>query len=151
MIEFILKDKDLKLMRDGRCVYTVYTGGSALRVGYGKNSYSMTRGSFTIKENTYVDKPLTVKKITLNDGVAEIILNEGRAVLTLSGERVYAEFSGLDAYNRMIINLPASEDEHVYGTGETFTEFDLRGQKVNVWVAEHQNAKMLSKKYLKIK
>ena len=151
MIEFVLKDKDLKLMRGGKCVYTIYTGAAAMRVGYGKNSYSMTRGSFTIKENTYVDKPLTVKKITLNDGVAEIILNEGRAVLTLSGERVYAEFSGLDAYNRMIINLPASEDEHVYGTGETFTEFDLRGQKVNVWVAEHQNAKMLSKKYLKIK
>ena len=151
MLEFKSEDNNLKLIRNGKCVYNIHTGVELMRAGYGKNDYSMTRGSFTIKEKTYVDKPLTVKKIILNDNVAEIALTEGRAVLSLTGSRLNAEIYGLDAYNRMIITIPADEDEHVYGTGETFSEFDLRGQNVNVWVAEHQNAKMLSKKYLKIK
>ncbi len=151
MLQFQNEGKSLKLLRDGRCVYSVHAGVELFRAGYGKNDYSMTRGSFTIKEKTYVDKPLKVKKINLNGDTAEIILTEGKAILTVTGNRLDAEFHGLDAYNRMIFTLPAAEDEHIYGTGETFSEFDLRGQRVNVWVAEHQNAKMLSKKYLKIK
>ena len=151
MIEFSLQNKDLSVMRCGRCVYKIYTGAELFRVGYGKNSYSMTRGSFTIKEKTFVDKPLSVKKIVVNGSVAELTMSEGKAILTASGNRIYAEFQGLGAYNRMIFSIPATADEHIYGTGETFSEFDLRGQKVNVWVAEHQNAKMISKKYLKIK
>jgi alpha-glucosidase len=151
MIQLQYEDKNLKLLKDGKCIYNIHDGVELLHAGYGKNDFSMTRGSFTIKETTYVDKPLKVKKIKLNDNVAEIVLNEGIVILSAVGNRLNAEINGLDAYNRMIFTLPATENEHIYGTGETFSEFDLRGQKVNVWVAEHQNAKMISKKYLKIK
>ncbi|MBR3620557.1 MAG: hypothetical protein IKN56_03545, partial [Clostridia bacterium] len=72
MLEFKSEDNNLKLIRDGKCVYNIHTGVELMRAGYGKNDYSMTRGSFTIKEKTYVDKPLKVRKIILNDNVAEI-------------------------------------------------------------------------------
>ena len=62
-----------------------------------------------------------------------------------------------DVTNRWYLRIPTDslagdpvqdlpEEEHFYGTGETFPEFDLKGQKVRVWVAEHQNAKRIARK-----
>lgn len=45
--------------------------------------------------------------------------------------------------------FPVRENEHFYGCGETFSKFDLRGEKVRIWVAEHQNSDMISKKILR--
>ena len=50
----------------------------------------------------------------------------------------------------MSFTIPADAAEHIYGSGETFSEFDLRGHVANVWVAEHQNAKCIAKKLAKI-
>lgn len=52
-------------------------------------------------------------------------------------------------YNRLWIKLPAKKTETVYGCGENFTEFNLRGKKVNVWVAEHINGLQTAKKIVK--
>ncbi len=150
MLQFTLSDGVLRLKRGDTALYAIRPGDGPLRVGTGKNSFSMTRGSFTIKETDLTLKPLRVRGVTLSERTAELTLDEGAAVLEVSGDRLDVSFRGLDSYNRMVIELPAEPDEHVYGTGETFSEFDLRGQKVNVWVAEHQNAKMLAKKTIKI-
>lgn len=52
-------------------------------------------------------------------------------------------------YNRLAFRLPASPDESVYGGGETFAEFDLRGKRQRVWVAEHINAGQIARKIIK--
>lgn len=150
MIELKMAGRELKLFRNSVLVFTLRPGDGAVEVGYGENSYKMDRGSFRIKEKIYVRKPLTVRKIHLSEDCAEITLSEGRAILSVDGNLLCVDFSGLSNYNRLWITLPADEKEHVYGTGETFTEFDLRGHKANIWVAEHQNAKMLSKKITKV-
>ncbi len=49
MIQFDFDGSTLRLLRDGRCVYSIHPGVELLRAGYGKNDYSMTRVSFTIK------------------------------------------------------------------------------------------------------
>ena len=36
-------------------------------------------------------------------------------------------------YNRLIIRLVAREDEHVWGCGEQFSHFDLRGKHFPRW------------------
>lgn len=41
--------------------------------------------------------------------------------------------------------------EHIYGCGETYSELDLKGQNVRIWVAEHQNTGRISKKIIKEK
>ena len=54
-------------------------------------------------------------------------------------------------YDRWRITLPAEEDEHIYGCGETCSRLDLRGEKVRIWAAEHQNAARITKKLLRRK
>ena len=50
------------------------------------------------------------------------------------------------SWNRIYLTFPAAPGEHYYGCGETFSEFDLKGQRVRIWVAEHQNLRRLEKK-----
>ena len=151
MLHFSFCDDTLSLLLDGRCIRTWRVGEAPIRVGRGENTFSMTRGSFTIRERLTLEKPLPVRRIVQDGDSAQVFFDEGSALLSVSGDRLHVSFAGLDGYNRMWLTLPAEKTEHVYGTGETFSEFDLRGQKVNVWVAEHQNAKMLARKTLKIK
>ncbi|HON88140.1 MAG TPA: alpha-glucosidase, partial [Spirochaetales bacterium] len=40
------------------------------------------------------------------------------------------------AYNRVVVNLEALPDEYVYGCGEQYSYFNLRGKKVPIWVQE---------------
>ena len=49
-------------------------------------------------------------------------------------------------YNRFNISIPVEKDLHYYGCGETHHAFDLRGHKVRIFVAEHQNIKRTDKK-----
>ena len=151
MLHFSILDDTLSLLRQDRCLYQLRVGDAPIRVGRGENTFSMTRGSFTIREKIASEKPLVVREISLRGETARIRFDDGFALLSVSGDRLHVSFSGLESCNRMWLTLPAKITEHVYGTGETFSEFDLRGQKVNVWVAEHQNAKMLARKKLKIK
>lgn len=46
-------------------------------------------------------------------------------------------FTRLDEnLNRIWFNLEASENEHIYGCGEQYSELDLRGKLVPIWVQE---------------
>ena len=147
MLSFKADGGRLSILRGGREIYTAAPGDVPLIAGIGKNSYKMVKGSFKIKERTAATEPLTVKSVSLDgENKAEIIFSEGRAALEIQGDKLTADFQGLDEYNRLILILPAVPDEHVYGTGETFSEFDLRGKKTNNWVAEHENARCISKK-----
>lgn len=49
-------------------------------------------------------------------------------------------------YNRFNISIPVEKGLHYYGCGETHHALDLRGHKVRIFVAEHQNIKRTEKK-----
>lgn len=53
--------------------------------------------------------------------------------------------------NRYKLTIPCENNEHFYGCGETYSEFDLKGKNVRIWVAEHQNAKRIATKLIKQK
>ena len=150
MLRFQTAGDTLKLWRDQRVIYTVSVRDSALSVGKGSNAYVMNHGSFRITEKISQKKMLSVVSVSCTDSRAEIRLTEGSVLLTVENDdRLRLDFGGLTAYNRVWLTVPAGVTEHVYGAGENFTEFDLRGQKVNVWVAEHINALQLGKKLAK--
>lgn len=151
MLGFISSAESFTVTRNGAELYMIPVGSTVIEVGIGENSFSMTKGSFRIKEKLFSKKALSLVSARSDIDTAELTLSEGKLILSAAGDRLKAEPLGLEKYNRLYITLPALQEEHVYGTGETFSEFDLRGQKVNVWVAEHQNAKMIGKKILKIK
>ena len=120
MLRLELRDGALRLLRSEKELYALRPDDTFCRIGNGKNTFSMTRGSFTIKEKDLSLKPLRVREITLPENAASLALTEGTATLTVCGDRLDVSFRGLDDYNRMVIELPAVRDEHVYGTGETF-------------------------------
>ncbi len=62
-----------------------------------------------------------------------------------------SEAGAATAVNRYWLTLESNPAEHIYGCGETYSELDLQGQLVRIWVAEHQNAARISKKLIKEK
>ncbi len=122
----------------------------------------MSRGSFDYKQR--VSGKTRLKKISVEE-------KDGRTILTFehpkTKERHYLELTQDEngrirlayiddqkkdtAYNRFWISFPADRGEHIYGCGETYSKFDLKGEKVRIFVAEHQNARRITQKIIKEK
>lgn len=151
MLIFELKGESKLLIKDNdKILFKIKAGVPLVCVGKGRNSYSMSHGSFTIKERIGAKIELLVEKIEVNGKCASVKLSAGSAKIEIENDnRLKVSFSGLDGFNRMWIKLPAQRDEYVYGGGEIFSEFNLRGKKLNVWVAEHINALQVAKKLVK--
>ncbi len=139
----------LEIILGGKVIHTIKKGECPVTVAKAQNTYKMDRGSFKIKEKVADSHTCRVENFASTENGAEIIFDTGKAVLTAEDGRLTARFNGFDSFNRLIVTLPALAHEHVYGTGETFSEFDLRGLKTNNWVAEHENARCISKKVFK--
>ena len=157
MVKFSANDNSLVLTRNDEVIYTLadsVNGVFPLSFGRGENKYSMSHGTFKIKE-TITDKvPCTISSVTAKRGAAEVELklvngDTGKLIITTSKDRILVTPEGFDGYNRMWLTLPAEPDESIYGSGELFSEFNVRGKNVNVWVAEHINAVQIFKKLAK--
>lgn len=150
MLSFIVEKNDFHICLDNQSIFTIKTGQKLFTVGTGNSEYKMSHGSFRIKEKVLSEKELTVKSFTVSLNYAELELNEGKCKIEIVDDnKLLFTFEGLDAYNRMLFDIPAVKDEYVYGSGETFSEFNLRSKKANVWVAEHINALQIAKKLVK--
>ena len=149
MLTFQLKDNAVKIIRNGTCLYSLAKGDKPLCIGNGKNTYAMSHGTFKIKETASKPAALEVKNLNVDGDTLKVGFGKCGAELSLDGDRLFVHIDGLQEYNRLYIKIPALPDEHVYGTGEIFSEFDLRGKKVNCWVAEHINAMQVAKKLVK--
>ncbi len=112
------------------------TSDFKVSVGRGQASFPMKRGSFKYKEELAEKHEVTLDSQNLN--------------IERAGKRLKISFKpDREDYNRYWITFPVGKDEHFYGCGETFSEFDLKGQNVRIWVAEHQNSNRISKKIIR--
>ena len=126
----------------------------------GKNSFTMTRGSFDYK------KTIENRRLLKRTGCEK--KEGGSCLLTFSDERsgachefiislkdgfIKADYAGMcpEDTDRFFITLPSNADEHLYGFGETYSKFDLKGERVRIWTAEHQNIARTSVKFDKIR
>lgn len=149
MVQFDIQGDALKILFNGRERASILKGESYVQVGKGENSYSMSHGSFKIKEKIKLKKSLkTVSFVADSDGVC-VKLDEGEIKIVIDGDKLKFIPCGFDGYDRTWVKIPANEHEYVYGGGEIFSEFNLRGKKLNVWVAEHINALQIAKKLVK--
>lgn len=150
MLQFQYSDGALKLINNHKTVFQFEPRQQLIGVGKGKNEYRMERGSFRITEEAGGIKDLPVISISGDENAALLRLSEGSITLTLeNANRLRVDFELPQRYNRLYLTIPALLNEHVYGCGENFSEFDLRGKLVNVWVAEHINAMQIGKKLVK--
>ena len=133
-----------------------------LIVGIGENNFSMRRGSFDYKQkNNHITN--LVKTSIYDEGNKTILIftdpkgNSSHHIEITEEEsgRIKIEYintnPSVNNYNRYWLMLPAYADEHIYGCGETYSKFDLKGENVRIFVAEHQNANRIGKKLIKEK
>jgi len=128
-----------------------------LVVGKGINLFSMEKGSFNYKEKIdYKLKCSLVDKKNDGNNISLVYKDSrgGSYVFLVNKSDDKAQLKLIDKpeeINRYWLTFDADADEHIYGCGETYSEFDLKGQRVRIWVAEHQNGKRIGKKILKEK
>lgn len=128
----------------------------SLALGRGENNFTMKRGSFNYKRKLHYKEVLEKKDVTKNgdeiliefvgkcieEGVFVRVSNDGELTEICLEGNIPADI------NRFFLTFPSDENERFYGCGETYSKFNLKGEKVRIWVAEHQNAKRISKKII---
>lgn len=111
----------------------------------GKETIDMYRGNYFIDDETLSSLPLV--SYLLSESYSE---GRGVSTLTFSAEgqafslelseregRLHLHFSALpQPYNRLVLRLFAAEDEYVWGCGEQFSHFNLRGRNFPLWTQE---------------
>lgn len=120
--------------------------------GYGRAEFKMKHGSFKVREK--IDDKF-VMKLHERDGAFILKDAGGRAVVRVRvtagdyGKCLHFEQIEGKKLQRFWIQIPSVSDEHVYGCGECFTEFNLKGKTAAIWVAEHQNTSRIFGKVIK--
>ncbi len=123
----------------------------------------MSRGSFVYKQKITGKRALTLQNkeeredgylLTYVDPKGKDLSNQlHQFLVTDIGGKLKLSYVGeaKEGINRYWLTFSTNPKEHIYGCGETYSEFDLKGQKVRIWVAEHQNTSRISKKIIKEK
>ncbi|MBD5475390.1 MAG: alpha-glucosidase [Lachnospiraceae bacterium] len=130
-----------------------------LEIGTGKNCFSMKRGSFVYRQkNVRMQKLYLRKKVALPDGFelhyeSKAGKYAGKICVKLHENRlqIVCRDMPFEKVNRYRLIFPTNQWEHIYGCGETYSKLDLKGEKVRIWVAEHQNTRRISGKILREK
>lgn len=132
-------------------------------IGSGENQFSMSRGSFKYKQKISGKRKLTLQNqekteegylLTYVDPKGSSAKEQvHQFAVTQQGSQIRLAYVGEEkpGVNRYWLTFVTNPKEHIYGCGETYSELDLKGQNVRIWVAEHQNAGRISKKIIKEK
>ncbi|MFA3778439.1 alpha-glucosidase [Yersinia sp. 1652 StPb PI] len=114
-----------------------------LWIGRGKADIDMFRGNFSIKDCLSEKLALTDAVITPQQQGWEIQFSRGEvAQATLhitydaAGRLEMSLRNGDKENNRMWLRLAAQPEDHIYGGGEQFSYFDLRGKPFPLWTSE---------------
>ena len=122
-----------------------------ITVAKGHATYRMNRGTFVTNDNITEKRALTLissneNRYAYKNGETEVIMN-----VHIEDRQVTCTFECPPEFNRLWVQLPSAKDEGIYGCGEQFTHFNLKGKKVPIWVSEHHSLKKLLTKALRTK
>ena len=121
---------------NGRPILEHSAADPCIFVGRGNDRIAMHRGRFEIEDRLVERCPLAHAEI---DGERIMLAPaKGHAPrLTLTLERDAIALQATDpSINRLWIRIAADADEHVWGGGEQFSYFDLRGRRFPLWSSE---------------
>jgi alpha-glucosidase len=125
-------------------------GECYLVVGKGRANYRMKRGSF--KTHDHIRERHKLSFLYRNDD--SYTFGDGSIMAIVKVDRdpfVKLHFHVDTGFNRFTLRFKTFPDEHIYGCGEQYTHLDLKGQKVAIWVSEHQQVSKIVKKFLREK
>lgn len=110
--------------------------------GHGSAEFKMHLGNFNIEEEIGEKSALRYFSITDADkGIAVTFSNNStysvKVLLYEEENRVRIRFiESSSGINRLWLRIPSNRDESIYGCGEQFSYFNLRGRKFPLWVSE---------------
>ena len=143
MIKFSYRDKSFEVDFKGQRFFGHTAAMPLIAVGKGTATYEMFYGNFEIEEELHEKILLTeFELIEEKEYLVRVKLsNGGQVYLTLCFvevdnrlEVIFEDYTlGL---NRCWIRVNAAADEGVFGCGEQFSELNLRGKNVPLWVSE---------------
>ncbi|MDF2504726.1 MAG: family 31 glycosyl hydrolase, alpha-glucosidase, partial [Clostridium sp.] len=132
----------ISILVNGKKIITHTLEKPWIYAGNGEATYDMFRGNFKIKD--YLIEKVALSNFEISQKKDEIIvtfskgkLNSLKVVFTLEGERTVVKFlENPNKLNRLWLRLVADKEEHIYGCGEQFSNFDLRGKNYPLWTSE---------------
>jgi alpha-glucosidase len=114
-----------------------------LWIGAGAADIEMFRGNFSIKDKLNEKIALTEATVITNGSGWDIRFTRNdtvSATLNIStdadGRLVFKLKNDATSHNRIWLRLAAQEEDHIYGCGEQFSYFDLRGKPFPLWTSE---------------
>jgi sulfoquinovosidase len=112
-----------------------------LFAGKGEATFDNYRGNFKIEEKLFERIPLKNFQVEEGDTLKLNMSyeNSAKVELTIGEEagRLVCKFEAKDpSINRLWLRLHAEEKEKVYGLGEQFSHFNLRGKNFPLWTSE---------------
>jgi len=118
------------------------TENPAFKLGIGKGKYRMRMGDFKIREKLKEKISLSNFKIVSknkNQIIIELSSNDYKLQVELleKQDRLWLYFTTPNKkINRFLISIVAEENEAIFGCGEQYSELNLRGKKVPLFVEE---------------
>ncbi len=133
--------------------------GLRLELGSGADHFTMQRGSFSYRQTSGEWRRARLFQKKRGADQTELWYFDPKSAqkicLVLQNEpnRLTIRWKGCipDGVNRFRLTFKTGKDEHFYGCGETYAKFDLAGESVRIWVAEHQNSRRISQKMVREK
>jgi len=157
------ENEHFQVTHQGRVIISHHQETPWITVGRGHGNFAMRKGSFKV-EDTLVQKiPLTSLEmdtnhalnanVTTSDDTLHLVAR-GLGGVTLKVTITTTQFGDLQvtfdspagkdngsgenqkSFNRLWMQIPATKDEALFGGGEQFSHFNLRGKKFPLWVSE---------------
>ncbi|MGN6500616.1 MAG: alpha-glucosidase [Tsuneonella sp.] len=124
----------------GKTILAHTAEAPCFRVGRGEAEVHGRLGHFDLSQRVLEEHAL--RHVEIDGAVARFAAAPGspwllEAEITVTGDDATIALRALDpALNRLWLRLPAEQDEHVWGGGEQFSHFDLRGRHYPLWSSE---------------
>jgi alpha-glucosidase len=110
-----------------------------ISAGTGRGVFDMYRGNFKVSDELSEKVPLPDFEINKAGGAVRVTFSHGGmfpvTAVFAAGSEIAFERPKWPA-NRLWLRLKADKNEHVYGCGEQFSCFDLRGRDFPLWTSE---------------
>ena len=141
-MEFIQRENGFSIIIDGKEVIEHSIENPCIYVGTGQGTYDMFRGNFKVKD--YICEKIALNDFEVSKGNSGVTVtfskDELKAIKVLfteeEGRTVIRFLENPHNFNRLWIRLKAEKREHIYGCGEQFSDFDLRGKSYPLWTSE---------------
>ena len=141
--EVIDNGQGFRLLSNSKVLIQEDSNHHFIYVGEGEENIQMYAGNFDIDDYVESRIPLEIENIE-QDGNQFVLHYTNLVTLVVNVEEDSADFEirSIDPrYNRFWIRLNAEADERVYGCGEQFSYFNLRGRNYPLWTREPGNGR----------